>query len=102
MILKGLGTEHLRYWNKNVRRDAGYLCSFTPCTRVNIKDIEAVGGQEEADWTAFRILLTPVANVFTESSAMSALGEKLVHLLEEVSRIQMDLLLHGKVSLTSE
>merc|ERR1712196_109564 len=40
-IVEGLGTEHLRYWNKNVRRDVGYLCSFTPCTRVNIKDTEA-------------------------------------------------------------
>ena len=120
-------TSHIKMTKNDERRDGDidqithskmkFMCTVTPCSHLDTKDVHGAmddgndddddddddhsnkdESEDAKDWVAFRILLSPVADVFSESQEMQQVGEKLVDLLVEVSKVQMDLLIFGKVN----
>ena len=101
--------EYIEDINENLQHEIHekkqFVCTVTPCSHLDTNDvyISAEGVQdyinEDAqDWLAFRILLTPILDLFSETQEMQQLGRALIDLLEEVSKVQMDLLIFGKIN----
>ena len=92
--------------NKKFQDEMKIICTKTPCTNLDtneigddIDDDNNANEQEDLrDWIAFRILLSPIVDLFGSTKMMQRIGQSVMDLLVEVSKVQMDLLIFGKIN----